>query len=82
MVERRVEVVAKLKALEDAAAPLVTFLQNPAAVQELRADKQYNLHMLNERYQVSSLHLFFVFSFEFLFLGILGIYLNLYDSGS
>ncbi|EXB39089.1 Eukaryotic translation initiation factor 3 subunit E [Morus notabilis] len=54
MVERRVEVVAKLKALEDAAAPLVTFLQNPAAVQELRADKQYNLHMLNERYQIGT----------------------------
>ncbi|KAA3472104.1 Eukaryotic translation initiation factor 3 subunit E [Gossypium australe] len=51
MVERRVEVVARLKALEDAAAPLVTFLQNPNAVQELRADKQYNLQMLNERYQ-------------------------------
>ncbi|PON38926.1 Eukaryotic translation initiation factor 3 subunit E [Trema orientale] len=51
MVERRAEVVARLKALEDSAAPLVTFLQNPAAVQELRADKQYNLQMLNERYQ-------------------------------
>ncbi|KAA3472103.1 Eukaryotic translation initiation factor 3 subunit E [Gossypium australe] len=51
MVERRVEVVARLKALEDAAAPLVTFLQNPNAVQELRADKQYNLQMLNDRYQ-------------------------------
>lgn len=52
MVERRVEVVARLKALEEAAAPLVTFLQNANAVQELRADKQYNLLMLNERYQV------------------------------
>lgn len=44
--------VARLKALEESAAPLVTFLQNPAAVQELRADKQYNLQMLNDRYQV------------------------------
>lgn len=44
--------VARLKALEDAAAPLVAFLQNPAAVQELRADRQYNLQMLNERYQI------------------------------
>ncbi|PPR81227.1 hypothetical protein GOBAR_AA39486 [Gossypium barbadense] len=52
MVDRRVEVVARLKALEDAAAPLVTFLQNANAVQELRADKQYNLQMLNDRYQV------------------------------
>lgn len=52
MVDRRVEVVARLKKLEEAAAPLVTFLQNPNAVQELRSDKQYNLQMLNDRYQV------------------------------
>lgn len=52
MVDRRAEVVARLKALEESAAPLVAFLQNPAAVQELRADKQYNLQMLNDRYQV------------------------------
>lgn len=52
MVERRVEVVARLKALEEAAAPLVSFLQNPNAVGELRADKQYNLQMLSERYQI------------------------------
>jgi translation initiation factor 3 subunit E len=52
MVDRRAEVVGRLKALEEAAAPLVTFLQNPNAVQELRADKQYNLQMLSERYQV------------------------------
>lgn len=44
--------VGRLKALEDGAAPLIAFLQNPNAVQELRADKQYNLQMLNERYQV------------------------------
>lgn len=52
------EVVARLKALEEAAAPLVTFLQNQNAVQELRADKQYNIQMLNERYQVSFLSFF------------------------
>lgn len=52
MVDRRAEVVARLKSLEEAAAPLVAFLQNEAAVQELRADKQYNLQMLNDRYQV------------------------------
>lgn len=52
MVEMRAEVVARLKALEESAAPLVNFLQNSAAVQELRADKQYNLQMLIERYQV------------------------------
>ncbi|CAN6829242.1 unnamed protein product [Brassica oleracea] len=52
MVERRAEVVARLKSLEEAAAPLVAFLLNPNAVQELRADKQYNLQMLKERYQI------------------------------
>ena len=52
MVDHRAEVVARLKSLEEAAAPLVAFLQNAAAVQELRADKQYNLQMLNDRYQV------------------------------
>ncbi|KAL8128683.1 hypothetical protein V2J09_017838 [Rumex salicifolius] len=52
MVERRAEVVARLKALEEAAAPLVAFLQNPNSVQELRAEKQYNLQMLQERFQI------------------------------
>ncbi|KNA17109.1 hypothetical protein SOVF_083050 [Spinacia oleracea] len=52
MVDRRVEVVARLKSLEEGAAPLVSFLQNEDKVQELRADKQYNLQMLNERYQI------------------------------
>lgn len=52
MVDRRVEVVARLKALEECAAPLVAFLQNEEKVQELRPDKIYNLQMLNDRYQV------------------------------
>lgn len=52
MIDRRAEVVGRLKALEDGAAPLIGFLQNPNAVQELRADKQYNLQMLKDRYQV------------------------------
>ncbi|CAI5934178.1 unnamed protein product [Closterium sp. NIES-65] len=52
MVERRGEVVSRLKTLEEAAAPLVAFLQNPATVQELRSDKAYNLLMLQEKYQV------------------------------
>lgn len=55
MVERRAEVVARLKALEEGAAPLIAFLQNPNAVQELRADKQHNLQMLNDRYQVNGI---------------------------
>lgn len=54
MVERRAEVVARLKSLEEAAAPLVEFLQDPSAVQELRAERSYKLQMLNDRYQVRS----------------------------
>ena len=57
MVDRRVEIVARLKALEEGAAPLVAFLQSEDKVQELRADKQYNLQMLDERYQVFFLFL-------------------------
>ncbi|XP_054778883.1 eukaryotic translation initiation factor 3 subunit E isoform X1 [Prosopis cineraria] len=52
MVDMRAEVVARLKAQEEAAAPLVAFLQNASAVQDLKADKQYNLQMLNDRYQI------------------------------
>ncbi|CAN4109177.1 unnamed protein product [Withania somnifera] len=52
MMERRAEVVGRLKTLEEAAAPLITFLQNSSAVQELRADKQHNLQLLQERYQI------------------------------
>ncbi|XWS43108.1 hypothetical protein CRYUN_Cryun16bG0073800 [Craigia yunnanensis] len=52
MVERRAEVVAHLKSLEDAAVPLVAFFQNPSAIQELRADKHSNLHMLKDRCQI------------------------------
>ncbi|KAK6149117.1 hypothetical protein DH2020_016642 [Rehmannia glutinosa] len=51
MVERRAEVVGRLKALEEGAAPLIAFLQNPNAYQEMRADKQHNLQMLSDRYQ-------------------------------
>lgn len=59
MVEMRAEVVGRLKAQEEAAAPLVAFLQNASAVQDLKADKQYNLQMLNDRYQVSLFLLLF-----------------------
>lgn len=55
MVDRRAHVVSRLKSLEDSAAPLVSFLQNASALQELRPDKHYNLQMLNDRYQVWSL---------------------------
>lgn len=52
MVDRRAEVVGRLKSLEESAAPLITFLQNPTLVQELRQDKQYNLHMLQHKHQI------------------------------
>ncbi|OAY74455.1 Eukaryotic translation initiation factor 3 subunit E [Ananas comosus] len=51
MIERRVEVVARLKSLEESAAPLISFLQSATLVQELRADKQYNIQMLHDRFQ-------------------------------
>jgi translation initiation factor 3 subunit E len=54
MVDRRVEVVGRLKLLEESAAPLISFLQNPALVQELRSDKQYNLQMLRDKYQIGT----------------------------
>ncbi|KAI4325636.1 hypothetical protein MLD38_031018 [Melastoma candidum] len=52
MVDRRSDVVSRLKSLEEAAAPLVSFLQNPSALHELKADKTYNLHLLQDRYQI------------------------------
>ncbi|XP_062212782.1 eukaryotic translation initiation factor 3 subunit E-like [Phragmites australis] len=69
MVSRRAEVVARLRSLEEAAAPLVSFLQNPQLVQELRPDKQYNIHMLQERFQIGpdqidALYHFAKFQFE------------------
>ncbi|KAF0905702.1 hypothetical protein E2562_008780 [Oryza meyeriana var. granulata] len=52
MVKRRAEVVSRLRALDEATAPIVSFLGNSQLVQELRPDKQYNLHMLQERFQI------------------------------
>ncbi|KAK8952167.1 hypothetical protein KSP39_PZI004102 [Platanthera zijinensis] len=54
MMDRRGDVVARLKSLEEAAAPLISFLQNATLVQELRADKQYNLQMLNDKFQIGA----------------------------
>ncbi|KAF9623625.1 hypothetical protein IFM89_003552 [Coptis chinensis] len=51
MIDRRAEVVARLKSLEESAAPLIQFLQDPESLKEFRADKQYNLHMLLENYK-------------------------------
>ncbi|KAL6639029.1 hypothetical protein ACP70R_022759 [Stipagrostis hirtigluma subsp. patula] len=52
MVARRYGVLARLSALEAAAAPLVAFLGDEQLVRELRPDRQYNLHMLQERFQI------------------------------
>ncbi|XP_074292419.1 eukaryotic translation initiation factor 3 subunit E-like [Silene latifolia] len=69
MIDRRVDVVARFKSLEEAASPLMAFLQNQDNVQELRADKHYNLQMLNDRYQIGpdqieALYQFAKFQFE------------------
>eukprot|EP00250_Pteridium_aquilinum_P007896 c17518_g1_i1 orf=81-1400(+) len=69
MVERRAEVVGRMKMLEESAAPLISFLQNPSLVQELRSDKQSNLQMLSDRYQIGpnqieALYQFAKFQFE------------------
>ncbi|KAL0929018.1 hypothetical protein M5K25_000957 [Dendrobium thyrsiflorum] len=52
MMDRRAEVVGRLKSLEESAAPLISFLQNAANVQELRPEKLYNLQMLHDRFQI------------------------------
>ncbi|KAL6639557.1 hypothetical protein ACP70R_023287 [Stipagrostis hirtigluma subsp. patula] len=52
MASRRAEVVARLRSLEETAAPLVAFLQDPQLVRELRPDRQYNVHMLQGRFQI------------------------------
>nr|CAD1821958.1 unnamed protein product [Ananas comosus var. bracteatus] len=70
MIERRVEVVARLKLLEESAAPLISFLQSATLVQELRADKQYNIQMLHDRFQqigpdqIEALYQYAKFQFE------------------
>lgn len=52
MSDKRDEVVRKLKVLEEAAKPITDFLQDADLVKELRQDKQYNLHMLQEKFQI------------------------------
>ncbi|KAG6469115.1 eukaryotic translation initiation factor 3 subunit E-like [Zingiber officinale] len=54
MVDRRVEVVSRLKSLEESAAPLISFLQDANLVQELRPDRQYNIQMLHDRFQIGA----------------------------
>jgi len=66
MAARRAEVVDRLVALQTGPAlPLYAFLQDPQLVQLLRPDKQYNVHMLQERFQVNSMTSEIDYSFDF-----------------
>ncbi|KAG8060656.1 hypothetical protein GUJ93_ZPchr0002g25768 [Zizania palustris] len=49
------EDVPRLRALDAAAAPIVSFLHSPQLVQELRPNNQYNIHRLQECFQVPDL---------------------------
>ncbi|KAI5446149.1 hypothetical protein KIW84_014123 [Lathyrus oleraceus] len=52
MVERRANIVARLKSPEDGVAPFIAFLRNAGTVQELKSDNHYNLQWLNDKYQI------------------------------
>ncbi|XP_039793927.1 eukaryotic translation initiation factor 3 subunit E-like isoform X2 [Panicum virgatum] len=53
MAARRAEVVDRLVALQTGPVlPLYAFLRDPQLVQLLRPDKQYNVNMLQERFQI------------------------------
>ena len=64
MTDMHVNVVARLKSLEEMDAPLISFLHNPSLVQELHSDKQYNLQMLKERYQVCGMLSIVLFMYD------------------
>lgn len=54
MLERRSEVVERMKDLDEKAAPIIQFLQDPAHVDQLHpSDKSYNVQLLRERFNVS-----------------------------
>ncbi|ONK67059.1 uncharacterized protein A4U43_C06F15240 [Asparagus officinalis] len=61
---RRAEVVSRLKSKEESAAPLISFLQNSSYVQEHKADKQYNIQMLNDWFKIEALYQYAKFRFE------------------
>ncbi|KAG6469104.1 hypothetical protein ZIOFF_073802 [Zingiber officinale] len=54
MVDRRAEVVSTLKSLEESVAPLISFRQDANLVQELRPDRQYNIQMLHDSFQIGT----------------------------
>ena len=53
MTERRKEVIANLKGLQETAAPIVDFLLDESKVKDLRNDKAYNIKMLEQVYNIS-----------------------------
>lgn len=52
LIDRRTEVVAKLKDLQSSAEKVVSFLTNPALVKKLRSDKAANLEMLSKEHTI------------------------------
>lgn len=53
MKTRREQVVANLKSLQQECLPIVRVLENQTLVKQLRADKQFNMQTLEERYDVT-----------------------------
>ena len=55
MLERRGQVVERMHDLDEKAAPIIQFLQDPSHVDQLHpSDKAYNVQLLRERFNVSA----------------------------
>ena len=63
MTERRKEVIANLKGLQETAAPIVDFLLDESKVKDLRNDKAYNIKMLEQVYNISQDNIEVLFKF-------------------
>lgn len=62
MLERRSEVVERMRDLDEKAAPIIQFLQDPSHVDQLHpSDKAYNVQLLRERFNVSATLLSFAY---------------------
>lgn len=69
MNDRRAEVLARLKSLQEEAQTIVAFLSNEASVKQLKQDKTYNLKFLQEEFnigphQIDALYHYAKFQFE------------------
>ncbi|GAQ82532.1 translation initiation factor 3 subunit E [Klebsormidium nitens] len=70
MLERRADVVERMRDLDEKAAPIIQFLQDPAHVDQLHpSDKAYNVQLLRERFnigqdQIEALYWYAKFQFE------------------